>query len=297
MADFDEFDENIQDEEVELIKHWFKNGLDSYVKLGWAYRHATLATISFVITAIINYFMGNISLKIVYTIAEFANFLEKTASRFSPQILGSTLLFSGLFIGINISINFYKWKSHFSDLVLQIEKYANLSQIDDLTQLLNLRGMKEVLIKFRAKAKRSNGEIHLLFIDLNDLTGINDKFGHPGGNIALVEIASAIKETIRIEDVAARYGGDEFYIILLYLDKDTENIQKTNEIRLRLKEKMSEIFVKCPLKNNPSVEERIPVNATIGIHVIDCNKPLVDEMRQASAEMYKLKPPKKSKYT
>lgn len=286
----------IEDQEVEEIKNWFKSSFDSYIKLGWLHRHIILVTAALAITVLTNFLIGNISLKIVNSIIRFTNYLEKQAGLFSPQILGNSILFSGLLASFVISVNFYRLKSYIKDLLFQIESANRLCFVDELTQLLNLRGMNNVLTKFRAKAKRSKGEIHLLFIDLNDLTGINDKFGHPGGNIALKEIARAIGKTIRTEDVAARYGGDEFYIIILYLNRNPDNINKTNEIKNRLQSNIAKIHAFSPLKEDPSKEDKIPVGASVGIHIMNYDTPTDEAIRQASADMYKSKPPKKSKY-
>jgi diguanylate cyclase (GGDEF)-like protein len=75
----------------------------------------------------------------------------------------------------------------------------------------------------------------LLLLDLDDLKGINDRLGHLAGNRALRRLARVMKENCRASDIAARYGGDEFAILLI--DADAERAQ---QIAQRIANRLSE---------------------------------------------------------
>lgn len=100
------------------------------------------------------------------------------------------------------------------DILSAKRRITILSQIDELTGLLNLRAFNLILDKEIARASRSHHAFAVLMIDVDGLKGINDRFGHSAGSRMLQSIAAAIHDSIRAADVLARYGGDEFVILL-----------------------------------------------------------------------------------
>ncbi len=95
-----------------------------------------------------------------------------------------------------------------------------LTKIDPLTELLNRRGMTE---RIEAELKRAHRELNrlgILWMDLDGFKEINDRHGHAVGDQALKTVARIIDATIRPYDVAARWGGDEFLIMLYPADPD-----------------------------------------------------------------------------
>ncbi len=85
---------------------------------------------------------------------------------------------------------------------------------DALTTLPNRMLFNDRLEQSIYKAKRQEGDFALLFIDLDQFKEINDTFGHEYGDKLLIEVASRLKHLIREEDTLARFGGDEFTIIM-----------------------------------------------------------------------------------
>ncbi len=96
-----------------------------------------------------------------------------------------------------------------------------LAQIDPLTELYNRRGMTARLEEKIHRAHRENREIGLLWLDIDWFKEINDTMGHAAGDNALTMVAERIKDTIRSYDLAARWGGDEFLILLQPADEKT----------------------------------------------------------------------------
>jgi diguanylate cyclase (GGDEF)-like protein len=97
---------------------------------------------------------------------------------------------------------------------LRVQRAEALSVTDDLTQLYNSRYLSQVLRRETKRASRSNRPLSLLFVDLDGFKGINDQHGHLFGSRALVEAAAVIRTSARETDMVARFGGDEFALIL-----------------------------------------------------------------------------------
>ena len=100
------------------------------------------------------------------------------------------------------------------DNALLLKRAEALSVTDDLTHLYNSRYLNLVLRRETKRASRSGRPLSLLFIDLDGFKSINDTHGHLFGSRALVEAAAVIRQSARETDVVARFGGDEFALVL-----------------------------------------------------------------------------------
>src|SRR5438093_11048682 len=100
------------------------------------------------------------------------------------------------------------------DNALLLKRAEALSVTDDLTHLYNSRYLNVVLRRETKRASRSGHPLSLLFIDLDGFKSINDTHGHLFGSRALVEAGAVIRGSARETDVVARFGGDEFALIL-----------------------------------------------------------------------------------
>jgi len=100
------------------------------------------------------------------------------------------------------------------DNALLLKRAEALSVTDDLTQLYNSRYLNLVLRRETKRASRNGRPLSLLFIDLDGFKGVNDAHGHLFGSRALMEAAAVIRGSARETDVVARFGGDEFSVVL-----------------------------------------------------------------------------------
>ena len=100
------------------------------------------------------------------------------------------------------------------------ELLRNQSIRDPLTGLFNRRYLEESLNRELHRAARTGRNVSLVMLDLDHFKLFNDTFGHQAGDILLKEVSSAIKTRVRAGDLACRYGGEEFSIILAEVDTD-----------------------------------------------------------------------------
>ena len=133
-------------------------------------------------------------------------------------------------------------------------------------------------------AEKTNKNIALFFIDLDDFKNINDSLGHLVGDIVLTNIANRLKKSIRANDIASRLGGDEFTIIVTEADTDTLSL---------IAEKIINIIQEEMIINN----NKFYITSSIGISVypqdgLDTNLLL----RNADTAMYVAKDDGKNKY-
>ncbi len=134
------------------------------------------------------------------------------------------------------------------------ETARNLADRDPLTGFFNHRYLHERLSEEIVRAVRNRQPLSVVMLDLDDFKLVNDTFGHVYGDQVLVRVADLVRSTLRASDVAARYGGDEFALILPETGRDEAS---------RVAERILDAFRASPF----AAEGRrpFPIGASIGI--------------------------------
>lgn len=158
---------------------------------------------------------------------------------------------------------------------MQLEKMA---MFDGLTGLPNRSMMVFQIDKHLASLNRSNKALALMFLDLDDFKKINDSHGHSVGDALLKRVSRRISEQLRESDIAARFGGDEYAILLT----DIDNIDDVNVVAEKvLKAFKEEITVK---------QHTFFVTVSIGVAITqDGDITAAELLRHADIAMYEAK--------
>lgn len=161
------------------------------------------------------------------------------------------------------------------------EAEANLQQqalTDKLTGLPNRRHLSEHLSQSLAAAKRHNTTMALLYIDLDGFKLVNDSLGHTAGDILLVQVAERLCSRIRKSDILARFGGDEFTVVLNCIKRKDD----AHTVAESLLEALARPFY---------IEgQEITIGASIGISTFpDHANDEMDLLQQADSAMYAAK--------
>ena len=165
------------------------------------------------------------------------------------------------------------------DNAVALQKAEALSVTDDLTRLYNSRYLNLVLRRETKRASRSGRPLSLLFIDLDGFKSVNDTHGHLAGSKALVEAGAIIRGCARETDVVARFGGDEFSVILPDTGRDGA-VSVASRIRDRVS---AHAFLS-------SDDLSVHLTASIGVATLPDVAASAEELiRAADAAMYRVK--------
>jgi diguanylate cyclase (GGDEF)-like protein len=104
-------------------------------------------------------------------------------------------------------------------LKTRLAEAEDVADRDALTPLLNRRALVRELGRIRTFAQRYGTAASLVYFDLDDLKGVNDRFGHAAGDAALKAVAERLLASVRDSDIVGRMGGDEFAVILVQADQ------------------------------------------------------------------------------
>ena len=150
--------------------------------------------------------------------------------RKNGEVYPEKLVISVIRDGADEPLNYIGLFSDISTLKEQQRQLELLAYHDPLTGLPNRALFDDRLSLSMAQARRSGGKMALCFMDLDGFKPVNDSFGHRVGDMLLVEVASRLTATLRATDTVARFGGDEFVMIL----SEIQDAQECENMLLRI---------------------------------------------------------------
>lgn len=127
-----------------------------------------------------------------------------------------------------------------------IQKLAHLTEHDPLTGLANRRAITNTMETEIERAARLSSSLSVAMLDLDDFKNVNDTHGHACGDVVLQKFSQLISSEIRKTDLAARFGGEEFIILL-----SGTSLIRAQQVLKRIKDSCAELAVKCSPEHPP----------------------------------------------
>jgi diguanylate cyclase (GGDEF)-like protein len=153
----------------------------------------------------------------------------------------------------------------------QNARLTELATTDDLTGLANRREFRRAIEANFALARGQGPSLSLILLDIDHFKDFNDTFGHPAGDAALRTLAQALRATCREHELAARFGGEEFAVVLLGASRDEARASAER--------------IRAALRESPWAHR--PLTASFGIATSGLSKVSIAELvEQADAALY-----------
>lgn len=162
-------------------------------------------------------------------------------------------------------------------LEAKLQHLSELVREDQLTGSLNRRGLDDVFERETARADRRGTPLCIAVLDLDDFKKLNDTLGHIAGDNALKHLVKVVKETLRSMDVIARFGGEEFLILL-----PETTIEAAEATMTRLQRELTRHFF---MHEN----EKVLITFSAGVALRRPNENQTDLVKRADGAMYKAK--------
>ena len=163
------------------------------------------------------------------------------------------------------------------ELELELEATSDLVRHDQLTGVLNRRGLDDMFTKEISRARRHDSSLCVGLLDIDNFKKLNDSMGHATGDQALIHLATVCRQTLRPQDSIARYGGEEFIILL----PDT-NLTEATQALTRLQRELTKRFF---LHDN----EKVLITFSAGVTAMSAEDDQTSVVNRADAAMYQAK--------
>ena len=165
-------------------------------------------------------------------------------------------------------------KNHLSEALSHIR---HIAMRDDLTGLPNRRHMKEQLAEEEKRHRKEAGTLCLALMDIDHFKSINDTYGHAAGDEILRSFAQQVKHMLRTDDVLARWGGEEFLMVLPNTGQEDAML-----VLERVKQRLDAIPVEA-------FGTHLRITFSSGIAVMGANETIIDTIRRADKAMFRAK--------
>lgn len=185
-----------------------------------------------------------------------------------------------------------KIRERTNELMVSKVKLQSLAFYDTLTNLPNRRLLNDRLLQAQRTSKRTGRYGAVLFLDLDNFKPLNDTYGHSTGDVLLIQVAQRIQHAIRESDTVARFGGDEFIVLLSELSTaHEESILQATMIAEKIRHTLSmPYFLTIMTKDQEKKKVEHHCSASIGFSLFFDHANTQDEiLNQADNAMYMAK--------
>lgn len=209
--------------------------------------------------------------------------LRKGGAAFPVAVTISSLKINGTWCAIGVFRDITERK-------LNEEKIRQLAFYDTLTHLPNRRLLKDRLDQAMASGKRSGRYGALMFIDMDNFKPLNDQHGHDMGDLLLIEVAQRITACLREMDTVARFGGDEFVVLLSELDVNPSNSKdQANTVAEKIRAMLAEAYC-MNAQDASAITVKHNCTSSIGVVLFSNHEISPDEiLKRADLAMYQAK--------
>ncbi len=214
-----------------------------------------------------------------------ARFLQLDGTAIDVEVQGTAIVYDGE-PAIQVCIRDISERKLMEDQIRQLVFH------DALTRLPNRRLLNERLSQTMAASRRSARYAALMFLDLDNFKPLNDTHGHDVGDLLLIEVADRLKHCVREVDTVARFGGDEFVVMLNELDCDkAESTLQTAKVAEKIRISLAEPYVlTIKTEGLPDALVEHHCSASIGVVVFVNHEGGQDEiLKWADTAMYQAK--------
>lgn len=160
------------------------------------------------------------------------------------------------------------------------ERLERLASIDELTGLVNRRGLEQALRRDLARTDRDRSSLSVVMMDVDHFKKVNDNWGHQIGDAVLTQVGRLLLESVRVSDVAGRYGGEEFLCLLPGTPIEGALVL-AERLRLAL-----------PLQIVPGPQGSVSVTASFGVAAVrgpGCRNDATSLLHRADVCLYRAK--------
>lgn len=156
----------------------------------------------------------------------------------------------------------------------ELDRVSLQARHDPLTGALNRRGLEEALEKEISTVRRKETPLSVALLDIDDFKALNDSLGHESGDGALAHLAQVARECMRPQDSLARFGGEEFVVLL----PDT-SLDNAVEAMRRLQRELTKRFFLAGT-------EKVLITFSAGVAQLSTEEPAMEAIRRADQAMY-----------